>query len=91
MEVGVGWNNVGGSKKAADDGAETITDEVVASPFGDMFAVEDVFAFGIDEGAADTCWQVGWSKDVEEQFAFEGKEKEVVGAAVAFDRARGVN
>ena len=90
VEVGVGWNNVGGSKKAADDGAETITDEVVASPFGDMFAVEDVFAFGIDEGATDACWQVGWGKDVEEQFAFEGEEEEVVGAAVAFVMERGV-
>eukprot|EP00956_Cyclotella_meneghiniana_P035765 scaffold118103_cov26-Cyclotella_meneghiniana.AAC.1 len=56
-----------------------------------MFAVEDVFAFGIDEGATDACWQVGWGKDVEEQFAFEGEEEEVVGAAVAFDGAWGVN
>ena len=52
-----GWDDIGGGKETAQNFTETFAYEVVASPFGDLSAVEDMLSLGVDGGTTNAGWK----------------------------------
>ena len=62
---GTGGCDAGCCKKVPKDGGKAVANSIVAAPFGDFGAVEDMHTLGVDGCATDAGGKVGGRVDVE--------------------------
>lgn len=84
----LGTGDEGSGEELADDWGATVAYPIVATPLGDLGAIEDMPAFGIDGRATDAGGQVGGREYVEVEFAAEADAEDVTGHTKVLDATR---